>query len=113
MTKVSFALALLGFAPPAAPGTQSTAPPWVQLVPFVLLFVVMYMVLILPQSKKEKQRKAMLAELKVGDKVVAAGGVVGVVLGLREQSVTLRSEDAKMEVLKSSIQEVVERKAGA
>ena len=111
MTKVSFALALLGFAPPAAPGTQSTAPPWVQLVPFVLLFVVMFMVLILPQSRKEKQRKAMLSAMKVGDKVVAAAGVVGVVVSIRDQYVTLRSEDAKLEVLKSSIQDVVERKA--
>ena len=111
MTTAFLSWAVMGFAPPASPGTQSTMPPWAQLVPFVLLFVVMYMVLILPQSRKEKQRKAMLAELKVGDKVVAAAGVVGVVVGIREQSVTLRSEDAKMEVLKSSIQEVIERKA--
>ena len=81
------------------------------MVPFVLLFVVMYLVLILPQSRKEKARKAMIAELKVGDKVVAAAGFVGVVLGIRDQSVTLRSEDSKVEVLKSSIQEVIERKS--
>ena len=111
MTMAFLSWVVMGFAAPASPGTQSTMPPWAQLVPFVLLFVVMYMVLILPQIRKEKQRKAMLAELKVGDKVVAAAGVVGVVVGIREQSVTLRSEDAKMEVLKSSIQEVVERKA--
>lgn len=111
MTTAFLCWALIAFAPPATPGTQSTAPPWVQLVPFILLFVVMYLVLILPQSRKEKQRRAMLSAVKVGDKVVAAAGVVGVVVSIRDQHVTLRSEDAKLEVLKSSIQEVVERKA--
>ncbi len=111
MTTAFLSWATLGFAPSATPGTQSSLPPWAQLVPFVLLFVVMYMVLILPQSRKEKARKAMIAELKVGDKVVAAAGFVGVVLGIRDQSVTLRSEDSKVEVLKSSIQEVIERKS--
>lgn len=111
MTTAFLCWALIAFAPPANPGTQSTAPPWVQLVPFILLFVVMYLVLILPQSRKEKQRRAMLSAVKVGDKVVAAAGVVGVVVSIRDHHVTLRSEDAKLEVLKSSIQEVIERKA--
>ncbi len=111
MTTPSLCWVILGFSPPAAPGTQSTVPPWAQLVPFLLLFAVMYLVLILPQQRKEKQRRAMLKELKVGDKVVTTGGVLGVVVGIRDANVTIRSEDTKMEVLKSAVQEVTERKA--
>jgi preprotein translocase subunit YajC len=96
-----------------APGGQgqSNLPPWAQLVPFLLLFGVMYLVLILPQQKKEKQRGVMLKGLKVGDKIVTASGIVGVVVSIREHHVTLRSEDTKLELLKSAIQEVTERKA--
>lgn len=111
MTMAFFASVLLGFAPPATPGTQSTAPGWVQLVPFILLFVVMYLVMILPQQRKAKQHAILLKSLKPGDRVVTGSGIVGVVVSIRDHHVTLRSEDAKLEVLKSAIQEVVERKA--
>ncbi|MCC7375052.1 MAG: preprotein translocase subunit YajC [Verrucomicrobiales bacterium] len=111
MTIAFVASALMGFAPPTAPGTQSTAPAWVQLVPFFLIFVVMYLVMIRPQQKKAKEHAALLKSLKAGDKVVASSGIVGVVVGIRDQYVTIRSEDSKLEVLKSSIQDVTERKA--
>lgn len=92
-------------------GAQSSLPPWAQLVPFLLLFGVMYLVLILPQQKKEKMRGAMLKALKTGDKVVTASGIVGVVVAIRENHVTLRSDETKLELLKSAIQEVTERKS--
>lgn len=83
---------------------------WVQLVPFFLLIVVMYLVVILPQQKKEKQRGLMLKALKVGDKIVTSAGIVGVVVSIRENHVSVRSDESKFEVLKSAIQEVTERK---
>ncbi len=113
MTLVPLAVALLGLgAPPAPPGTQSSAPAWVSLVPFILLFVVMYLLLILPQQRKAKQHAALLKSLKPGDKVITSSGIVGIVVSIREPHyVTLRSEDTKLEVLKSSIQDITERKA--
>jgi preprotein translocase subunit YajC len=75
---------ILGFAPTAAPGTQSTLPPWAQMVPFLLLLVVMYLMLILPQQRKTKQHAAMLKTLKPCDKVVTNSGIVGVVVGIRD-----------------------------
>jgi preprotein translocase subunit YajC len=110
MTNALLSWALLAFAPPQAPGTQSTVPPWAQLVPFVLLFVVMYLLLILPQQRKAKQHTALLKTLKAGDKIVTSSGIVGVVVSVREAQITLRSEDAKLEVLKSSVQDILERK---
>ncbi len=105
------AFAALGFAPPATPGTQSNMPAWAQLVPFILLFVVMYLVMILPQQRKAKQHAALLKSLKAGDKVVTSSGIVGVVVGIRDHHVTIRSEDTKIEFLKSAVQDVLERKA--
>ena len=46
------------------------------------------------------------------DKVLTAGGIVGVVIGVKETTVSLRSADSKLEVLKSTISEITE-KAGA
>ncbi len=111
MTTAFLASIVLGLSPGTPAGTQSGTPPWVQLVPFLLLFVVMYLVMILPQQRKAKQHAQLLKTLKAGDRVVTSSGIVGVVVGLRENMVTIRSEDAKIEVLKSSIQDITERKA--
>lgn len=111
MTTAFLASMVLGFAPTTPAGTQPTAPAWMQLVPFILLFVVMYLVMILPQQKKQKQHAALLKSLKAGDKVVTSAGIVGVVVGLKDNVVTIRSEDSKLEVLKSSVQDITERKA--
>lgn len=112
MTPAFPAPVMLGFAPPSAPpGTESTLPPWASLVPFLLLFAVMYFLLILPQQRKAKQHALLLKSLKAGDKVVTSSGIVGVVVSIRDHHLTLRSEDTKIELLKSAVQDVLERKA--
>lgn len=75
----------------------------------VLMVVMMYFVLIRPQQLRTKQQAKMLAALKSGDKVVTAAGLVGTVITIKEKdkTVTLRSGDAKFEVTKASITEVI------
>ena len=50
----------------------------------------------------------MLKNLKSGDKVVTAGGIVGVIITVKDKTVSLRSADAKMEITKSSVAEIIE-----
>ncbi len=50
-----------------------------QFLPLVLIFAVFYFLLIRPQQQKQKETKAMLAQLKRGDRVLTGGGIVGVV----------------------------------
>ena len=50
-----------------------------QFIPLVLIFVIFYFFLIRPQQKKVKEHKAMVENLKRGDKVVTSGGIVGTV----------------------------------
>lgn len=78
------------------------------LVPMVLIFIVMYFLMIRPQSQRAKQQKKMLETLKSGDKVVTAAGIVGVIITVKDNSVSLRSADSKFEVTKSSITEIIE-----
>ena len=78
------------------------------LVPMVLIFVVMYFVMIRPQSQRAKQQKKLLESLKSGDKVATASGIIGVVITVKDTTVSLRSADAKMEVTKDSITQILE-----
>ena len=50
-----------------------------QFIPLILIFVIFYFFLISPQQKKVKEHKAMVENLKRGDKVVTSGGIVGTV----------------------------------
>src|SRR2546427_311562 len=96
----------------AQAGTQpapKTAPVWTNIVPLLLMVVVFYFILIRPQQKKAKDHASLLKTLRSGDKIVTSGGVVGVVITVKEKTVSLRSADTKMEVLKSAISEITER----
>jgi len=55
----------------------------------VLMFVIFYFLLIRPQQKKAKAHKAMLGNIKKGDKILTNGGIFGRVTGLDDQTLTL------------------------
>lgn len=63
------------------------------ILPFVLMFAIFYFLLIRPQQKRQKQRNAMLADLKKGDKVVTIGGIHGAIAEITEDKVVLRVND--------------------
>ncbi len=83
-----------------------------QMVPLLLIMVVFYVILIRPQQRKAKEHEQLLKTLKPKDKVVTSGGVMGVVVSVQEKTVTIRSADTKLEVLKSAVSEITERAAG-
>ena len=65
------------------------------LLPFILMFVVMYFLILRPQKRKEKDRKAMISRVKKNDKVVTSGGIYGIITSVRENEIILRIDDAK------------------
>ena len=79
------------------------------LVPMVLIIVVFYFFMIRPQQKKAKEHDTLMKGLRAGDKVVTTSGILGVVLSIRDKTVSLRSADTKLEVLKSAIAEITDR----
>ncbi|MGF1678714.1 MAG: preprotein translocase subunit YajC [Candidatus Methylacidiphilales bacterium] len=102
---VNHSINSMAWAQAAAP---NQAPGWVNFMPFIILLVMFYFLLIRPQQKKMKQHQAMVSAIKSGDKVVAAGGIHGVVANVKEQTVILRvAEQVKIEVDKVSITTVV------
>lgn len=68
-----------------------------QIGPFVLIFVVFYFFIIRPQQKRQRERAAMLNQIKKNDKVVTIGGLHGTVVDLDDNTVTLLvNESTKM-----------------
>ena len=90
-------------------GAAGGPSPMVTLIPFALIFVIMYFMVIRPQQKKAREHDTLMKGLRAGDKVVTTSGILGVVLSIKDRSVSIRSADTKLEVLKSAIAEVTER----
>jgi preprotein translocase subunit YajC len=78
------------------------------LVLLVLMGVMMYFLLFRPQQQQRAKHAELLKNLKSGDKIVTASGIIGVVITVKDQTVSLRSADAKMEVTKASVTEIIE-----
>jgi len=93
---------------PPQPG-QQPAPFWTSLVPLGLLIVVFYFALIRPQQKKQKEHAQLLKGVRPGDKIVTTGGIVGVIVSVKEKTISIRSADAKFEITKAAVAEITER----
>ena len=79
-----------------------------QLLPFLLIFAVMYFLLIRPQMNQQKEMSRMQSKLKKNDEVVTSGGIHGTVVNVKEGVVTLRVDDnVRMDVDKDSISRLV------
>jgi preprotein translocase subunit YajC len=104
---------LFAFGAPAQPGT--TPDPRAQTLqligPLVFAFILMYFIVFRPEQKKRRAQSERLKSLKSGDRVVTTAGIIGVVVGVKDKSVSIRSADTKLEVLKSSVSEILEKSA--
>ena len=77
------------------------------LVPMILMFIIMYVLLIKPQQRKQKEHQEMIKKLKAGDKVVTSGGIHGTIAAVKEATVLLKVADTtKIEINKGSIGEI-------
>lgn len=89
-----------------AAGGGDTNSMLMSLLPFALIFVIMYFLILRPQQQRAKQQRKMLEALKAGDEVVTVAGLVATVITVKDNTVTLRSGDSKLEVTKGSITEI-------
>lgn len=78
----------------------------IQLVIFVAIF---YFMLILPQRREQKRLRDMLAALRPGDEVVTAGGLIGEVILIKDDQVSLKSGDSRVLVERARIVRKVEQ----
>ena len=104
-------LGILAMAP-AQPGGAGAAPQsgafmfvWLGLM--VALF---YFMLIRPQKRREKERQALLEAVKTGDRVLFAGGFLGVVANVKEKTLVVKIADGvKVEIIRGAVSQVLDK----
>lgn len=96
---------LLQAADPATSG-GGMAVMLVQLLPLVLIFVVFYFMLIRPQKKREKAVQQMRSSLEVGDEIVTAGGIIGRVVSIKDDTLVIEtgSDRSKIRIARWAVQ---------
>src|SRR5580658_5145970 len=72
------------------------------------LIPVLYLVMIRPQQKRQKQWQEMLGSIKTGDRVTTSGGIRGIILSIKDDAIVVRvaPDNIKLEVAKSAIASV-------
>ena len=80
----------------------------IQMSPILVAFVVLYFVLLRPQKKQEKKLQQMRNDLQIADEIVTAGGIVGRVVGLKDDTVLIETgtDRNKIRIKKWAIQGV-------
>lgn len=97
-------LLLLGAAEGSSAGGGSAM---TSLIPFALIFLIMYLLIIRPQSRKQKALRNMIANLKKGDHVITIGGIHGTVHQVYDKTVIILVDSVKMEFNKESVATIV------
>ncbi|HXQ71097.1 MAG TPA: preprotein translocase subunit YajC [Pyrinomonadaceae bacterium] len=74
------------------------------LMPILLIILVFYFLIIRPQQKRQRELQETIANLKIGDRIVTTGGVIGVITTVRDTSFLIRSADKSiLEIARTSI----------
>lgn len=79
-------------------------------IAYILFFiVVMYLLIFLPQRKRDKKAKEMVNAIQVGNQIVTIGGITGKVLNIKDDEITIESgvERAKINIKKWAVKEVI------
>jgi len=91
------ALSMILMAAPVLSQDKGVAPPtgsFGGIIPMMLImFAIIYFLMIRPEQKKSKDRKAMMEGLKKGDKIITIGGIMGTVHSVKDASVVIRVAD--------------------
>jgi preprotein translocase subunit YajC len=92
-----------------APSGQAGGGLSVLLFQVALIFGIFYFLIIRPQRRQRAQHEKLLAGLQKGDQIVTSGGIVGEVVHLKDNEITIRSGESKLVVMRANIASVVSR----
>lgn len=85
-------------------GTEQAISPWNMLIPYALIFVVFYFLLIKPQKDKQKDHQLMISNLKKNDEIVTTGGIHATIVNTKDHTLIVRIDDnIKIEIDRSAV----------
>ena len=101
MTNMHYLLTAAG----SAAGEGSIMESIISFAPIVVVIFVFYFMLIRPQQKKDKEDRAMRENLEIGDEIVTMGGIIGLVVSVKEDTVVIEtgSDRSKIRIIKSAV----------
>ena len=83
------------------------ANPIASLLPFVLMFLVLYLLILRPQMKKQKNQQRMIDELEKNDEIVTSGGIHGTILNIKDDILVVKiADNVKIEVSRAAVSRV-------
>jgi len=96
---------------PSANGQAGQASPIQFYGMMAFMILIFYVVMIRPQRRREKERKALISAVKSGDRVLLISGIIGEIANVKDKTLIVRiAEKTKVEVLKSAVSQVLDEK---
>jgi preprotein translocase subunit YajC len=83
------------------------------MIQIAALVAIFYFMLIRPQRRQQEQHRQLLSSLQRGDRVVTSGGIIGEVLHLKDDEITLKSGESRLIVLRTNIANILNRSVEA
>lgn len=76
----------------------------------VIIFALFYFMMIRPQQKREKERKKMIEAIKSGDRILFCGGMIGVIVAVKEQTLTVKiADNVKIDIARGAVVRVLDK----
>ena len=92
-------------SPPTGAGVLS-------ILPFILIFVIMYYVMLRPQMRRQKEQTRLVASLKTGDRIVTSSGIHGLISNVKDTTVIVKvADNVKIEMEKTAVTNVFKTEA--
>ena len=88
--------------------------PLLSFLPLVLIILIMWLLLLRPQAKRQKEHRKLLENLQKGDRIVTSGGLLGTIAGVKEKENILIikiADNVKVEMTRSSVASVLNKKS--
>ena len=96
---------------PSDGGQQAN--PIASLLPFALMFLVLYLLILRPQMKKQRNQQRMIDELEKNDEIVTSGGIHGTILNIKDDILVVKiADNVKIEVSRAAVSRVKNKEEG-
>ena len=102
-----FDLTSTAYALGGSPSEGGQPNPIASLLPFVLMFLVLYLLILRPQMRKQKNQQRMIDELEKNDEIVTSGGIHGTILNIKDDILVVKiADNVKIEVSRAAVSRV-------